>query len=341
MGNTNPKELRRSQFLRRFKGIMRIKNDKLSVDDIEYLAGLPMFDLLISGDVKTFSEDFDAFRKGRDGIIKTWSDEKFLFLKKSLVQFRSINSDVEKMQLGVELKNRMAFFKMLGIKYISKLEMDGSILKRINACEDTISSYLNQHKSKHKEDISACARRFEKTHAKGNPRVVVLYVGDDIGYSVFANRDFALGECIGDAVGVVTIAPYPKPGENDYFYPYGDMDFRSVFIPALLKKEVIKSNEILFVDGQKNGNEMRFLNHHSSKEGQIKHIFPTGNKKGDSALLEYGFYDGKFHTLITAKRDIKKGEELLLCYGTEFEGFVSKVHYWNYETGEITELKRA
>ncbi|MFT4552014.1 MAG: hypothetical protein ACI9S8_000635 [Chlamydiales bacterium] len=114
---------------------------------------------------------------------------------------------------------------------------------------------------------------------------VIQWVGDEIGYGLFANRDLIMGEFVGEYVG--TVSCQKKLKENDYLYYYN---------------ETTDPNKVIYIDAKSSGNHTRFINH-SSTPNLLNSTF---------------YYDGLLHQLLFVNQPISKGHQLTYDYGEKF-----------------------
>lgn len=114
----------------------------------------------------------------------------------------------------------------------------------------------------------------------------VTHLGDVFGYGLLATRKIRASEYVGEYTGVLRRSR-PEDLQNRYLaqsMPYGEFaDF--------------------VIDGQDEGNFMRFINHSSEAANvQSQHVF----------------HDLRWHYIIRALRDLAPGEQLLLDYGQDY-----------------------
>lgn len=114
--------------------------------------------------------------------------------------------------------------------------------------------------------------------------VYIAFIGDDVGYGIFAAQDLKKGQMIGEYTGVVKRVDFSKKKE-DYDYAWG-------FPPPT--KFVIDSKDA--------GNFTRFINH--SNEPNIDMI--------------YVLINNRWHLVYVANQDIKKDQQLFANYGKPY-----------------------
>ncbi len=115
--------------------------------------------------------------------------------------------------------------------------------------------------------------------------VSIRFIDPRIGFGVFAERDLAEGELIGEYTGMVLSE---LAGEDfSYLHAY----------PSLKWGE---DELLLVVDALTMGNETRFINH--SDSGGVSH-------------MEDYFFNGHWHILYKVGLQVVKGEQLFVNYG--------------------------
>lgn len=145
-----------------------------------------------------------------------------------------------------------------------------------------------------KDEFEALARRYgpEIEQAAMAP-IYIRKINKTIGFGVFAARDIRKGDFIGEYAGVIQISGkhtdcYDDAGyESDYSWYYLDE---------------IKKGPALEINGRKEGNEMRFVNH-----GERPNL-----------CVEHTLFQGQWVLFFTAAVDIKKDEQLLISYGEAY-----------------------
>lgn len=117
------------------------------------------------------------------------------------------------------------------------------------------------------------------------------YISPDVGFGVFSRESIKKGDVISLYSGIMTVH---KPDSLEY---------------AFEKKLDILN---LYLDALQHGNLVRFANHAPSASHHEKHLL-TANL---DAVTYY--VNGIQFVLYTANKEIKKGEQLLVNYGTNF-----------------------
>lgn len=117
--------------------------------------------------------------------------------------------------------------------------------------------------------------------------VSVRWIDDNMGYGLFAERDFARESYIGEYVGIVRKIKRFSPEGNEYCLHYPSRFF---------------SYNYYCIDAKAAGNETRFINHSETPNLQPVCII-------DRNLVHIAFF---------TTRPIAKGEELCFNYGKSF-----------------------
>ena len=156
-----------------------------------------------------------------------------------------------------------------GLEHLDDLRFDRGIERRLMA------SYLRE------------GARFGNKRFPPRVPVSIRLIDTAIGFGVFAERDVAEGEHLGEYAGIVRVSE--EIVERTYCYEY----------PSLS----IGEDEIrLALDAHDAGNEMRFINH--AKLETVSHNFE--------------FYGGHWHTVFTVNAPIAAGEQILIDYGESY-----------------------
>lgn len=181
------------------------------------------------------------------------------------------------------LADKTELFKQVGCEYSNKLTVKNP---RFFA--------MNPHKKAFydldKQQLDEYSKKYSQAVAKEqNAPMYVKWVSEKVGYGVFADRDIREGDFLGEYVGELRLVNNDADDEDlDYawFYTLDAPDSRK-----------------LVIDGKKQGNELRFINHS-----------PNPNTAKIDVLGE----DGAFHICYIAIKDIKKGRQLTVSYGDEY-----------------------
>jgi hypothetical protein len=117
--------------------------------------------------------------------------------------------------------------------------------------------------------------------------VSIRLIDGTIGFGVFADRDLAPGELVGEYAGFVTRSESIADSMYTYCYP-----------PLGSGEEEIR----LSIDARTMGNVTRFINH--SEAEVVKH--------------DYDYYNGLWHVMFTVSSPVSAGQQLLIDYGTGY-----------------------
>ncbi|NGX40090.1 MAG: hypothetical protein KR126chlam1_01430 [Chlamydiae bacterium] len=130
--------------------------------------------------------------------------------------------------------------------------------------------------------------RFKKEVVGGFfPSVSIQWVDPVLGYGVFAERSIPVGAYIGEYVGQVRRRTPRRDKKNDYLFEYTIGDWpRNPYI----------------IDAREQGNLTRFINH--SEDPNLDSLSVYANRV--------------MHIIFTAKKRIKKGDQLCYHYGDYF-----------------------
>lgn len=112
--------------------------------------------------------------------------------------------------------------------------------------------------------------------------LAIKFISQNLGFGIFANQEFLEGDFLGEFCGKVTTN---LNSESKHYY------FRYI------------NNTDYIIAPRNTGNEMQFVNHSYTPNCDWLRII--GN-------------DNKYHIIIVAIKEIKKGEELLVNYGEEY-----------------------
>jgi len=114
----------------------------------------------------------------------------------------------------------------------------------------------------------------------------IRWLGDEIGYGIFAEKDLYEDDFIGVYTGVVQDRASTQ--NKDYAWQY----------PTLTD-----DGYTMVVDGSTKGNELRFINDGVNPNCVVRYIIGK---------------DNLWHVCYTALKDVKKGEQLLISYGPAY-----------------------
>ncbi len=119
------------------------------------------------------------------------------------------------------------------------------------------------------------------------PPIEIRWIDNRIGWGVFAKRNFAFRDFIGEYTGLLRRKNRRKDEKNSYCFEYFIGD--SIETPFT-------------IDASDQGNFTRFINHH-----------PQGNL--DPMLI---FSHGIMRVILYANQPIQKGEEMTYNYGSDY-----------------------
>ena len=123
----------------------------------------------------------------------------------------------------------------------------------------------------------------------------IAKVSDKVGYGLFAHRDIKAGEMLGEYTGALTQNWAPKLRKPSDFKPYlFHFPFGSSYA----------------IDAEKEGNEIRFINHSSFHNNAERH---------------YVFHSKLLRVILVATRLIPRHEQILFDYGKNYWRFTSPV----------------
>jgi hypothetical protein len=124
--------------------------------------------------------------------------------------------------------------------------------------------------------------------------VEIRKIDDSIGYGVFAVRDIKTRQFIGEYAGVVQPENDATGGE---LYAGGyESDYSWYYL------DEVDGAPTLEINGRREGNEMRFVNHGPDPNVEVEHTL----------------YEGQWLIFFLAKRRIKSGEQLIIDYGKAY-----------------------
>ena len=124
----------------------------------------------------------------------------------------------------------------------------------------------------------------------------IKWVNKTVEYGAFADSDISRGDMICEYTGNLSIDTGAV--ENLYLWDYPTVMFEKV--PGKKRRKKIK----FCIDAQDQGNIARFINHTTREYQNVGvQIVPA---------------QGLWHIIYVAKKDIKKGQQLLTHYGMEY-----------------------
>lgn len=185
-----------------------------------------------------------------------------------------------KQKIFTTRKERKKLFKHLGIEYLDYTVIDYAPLLHMNM--KSTSRYI-------KDPVTNNLLTEMYAQDIANHKLVDMslrWLGQDIGYGVFAEQDIAKDELIGIYTGVVM--DRKKIASKDYAWAY----------PAT----TVEGTRIS-LDAKYEGNELRFINHSYNPNSVVRFIIGI---------------DGLWHVCYVASKEIKKGQQILVSYGKKY-----------------------
>ncbi len=175
------------------------------------------------------------------------------------------------------------FRSLLGIHYLPHLLFKNyAEFKRvIRNCPLILKSRLNW-------ENRALELKYHKQLQQGEVAPLeIRWIDDEIGFGVFAYEDIPAEAYIGEYTGLVRQLNRLHPDHNAYCFQYPTRFW---------------SWNYMIIDALRAGNELRFINH-----SDIPNLKPA-------CLLDRGL----LHLVFLANRDLKKGEQLTIDYGSDY-----------------------
>jgi hypothetical protein len=127
----------------------------------------------------------------------------------------------------------------------------------------------------------------DKINAAYIPQVSVRWISDKVGYGLFAEETIARESYVGEYTGVV------RKNDRRYFEPLNNYCYEYPVDDEIGRSFVIDATQ---------GNLTRFINHSKSPNLRPIHVF----------------YEGYYHLIFIALRQIEKGQELSFNYGESY-----------------------
>lgn len=186
--------------------------------------------------------------------------------------------------VGPEQKNykslteKKRLFKNVGCQYSNDLKVQYPEFDKLEHKNSSLYAY-------DPERYEVYAQRYaQDVHVKHHAPMVLRWISDVVGYGVFAGKNIKKGDFIGEYSGV--LREVKRAGDNlDYAWYYS--------LDGIGGKKLV-------VDGKKQGNELRFINHANNP---------------NTIRIDVLGKDGIFHVVYIASKDIKKDEQLTVSYG--------------------------
>jgi hypothetical protein len=173
------------------------------------------------------------------------------------------NEDLAEGRLDMILK------RFNGLRYIDGIRFQEGLERRL------VASYQRD------------GLRFRWKRLRRRAPVSIRLIDTRIGFGVFADRDLAEGELIGEYAGMVCLAD--SVADKTYCYQY----------PSLQHE----GNETgLTIDARIMGNETRFINH----------------TRPEAVIHVNEFFHGTWHVIFTVGSPVAQGEQILIDYGDPY-----------------------
>lgn len=176
------------------------------------------------------------------------------------------------------LSEKKKLFKDVGCLYSNELKVEYPEFNKLDHKNSSLYIYDPQRYDAYEQKYAG------DVHTKHHAPMVLRWISDVVGYGVFAGQDIKKGDFIGEYSGV--LREVQKSSDNlDYAWYYS--------LDGVDGKKLV-------VDGKKQGNELRFINH---------------AKNPNTIRIDVLGKDGIFHVVYIASKDIKKDEQLTVSYG--------------------------
>ena len=177
-------------------------------------------------------------------------------------------------------KEKKQLFKELNVEYLDYTVID--YLPLLKADVKKCSSYRNQ------ESMNELLSQLyaDDIASKKIAPLSVRWLGQEIGYGIFAEADLACDDFIGIYTGVVQDRDLVGSKDYTWAYPVRKEDGGKISLDAKFK-----------------GNELRFVNHSYNPNSVVRYVLGL---------------DGLWHVCYIASKEIKKGQQVLISYGTAY-----------------------
>ncbi len=147
----------------------------------------------------------------------------------------------------------------------------------------------------HRQSFERALKRYGRYLAEALIAPLELrYLGEEIGYGLFAREPLKRGAWIGEYTGVIRKAVAAKRHnmvDGHYLTDY-----------AFTYPRPLPDGTVLEVDALREGNPMRFANHSFKPNASVDHLL----------------FDNRWVTFFRARRDIAAGEEIRINYGMDY-----------------------
>jgi uncharacterized protein len=246
----------------------------------------PLHIAAIEGDSAAFQKTAanEAYLKEKNSLGLTPKELSQFFNHSSLFSHGSLPMPEVEKEGKTMRYTKEEFEKHLGVTYLHQLEFSSfSTLAWIfQKCDKagkqnlitTEQKWLGAYYAKELEDAFL-------------PQIVIKWIDNDVGYGIFAKKNFKAKDFIGEYTGVLRKKKRRADFKNSYCFEY-------------LIGETIDTPYT--IDAQDKGNFTRFINH--SNEGNC-----------DPMII---FAGGIMRVIIYANKDIPKGSQITYDYGPDY-----------------------
>lgn len=172
------------------------------------------------------------------------------------------------------------FLAERGVKYLDENEIRVPALLRMDMTQT----------SRYQRDVQEAANLTKIYGAKiaksYRPALSVRFISKNVGVGVFAEQDLQPGDFLGEYTGVVMHRDDVHGKDYTWEYPV-----------------ITEDNRRVSLDAKNKGNELMLVNHGNDPNVKVKYILGT---------------DGLWHICYLVIRPIKKGQQVLVSYGSKY-----------------------
>lgn len=142
------------------------------------------------------------------------------------------------------------------------------------------------------------------------PNLRLCKIDDEVGHGIFLAHDappIKAGDFIGFYAGEFLVSHKDDPLDSDYLFTvFSDVELHKSEIDLLEGADQFETNEFYIeVDGKKKGNFLRYINHTSNENANLKSRYVLAK-------------DGSIQIAIFAKKDIQPGQQAMLDYQHDY-----------------------
>lgn len=187
----------------------------------------------------------------------------------------------------------LQFFEAQGLTYLQRTRVDW---RPLFSQDFHKRSYFLDNREEFESIHSRYASLIKK---KVMAPVYIKRVDEKVGYGVFAEKAIEKDAFIGEYTGVVQEHDEDEPeGDKEHGYP---TDYSWYYL------DDTKDGTVIEINGLREGNEMRFVNHSDTPNLDVEHVL----------------IDRQWIIFFKANRNIKKDEQLFITYGEAYweDGF--------------------